>query len=214
MRNSTSICPVFVQIETLMLHVSQLAGKASRFQQSSTSGPLTVTVVQSGFASLCLLICQKSWRLITAVACIYSLVKNSQLLKLWSLLCCYPAVLTGCWSTTIFSKITRANREQQRPRPGGPRYCRRSDVKGALCSLGKFKILNTEFCIFKNIDEVTFCNWINRLFSDVSLGCLKLEKWQGPAHVNKVEPYEIVLSFKISLFIQWISNGKKRRVFS
>ena len=31
---------------------------------------------------------------------------------------------------------------------------------------------------------------------------LKLERWQGPPHVNKVKLYETVSSFKVSLFIQ------------
>ena len=31
---------------------------------------------------------------------------------------------------------------------------------------------------------------------------LKLEKWQGPPHINKCKQYETVLSFKVSLFIQ------------
>ena len=29
--------------------------------------------------------------------------------------------------------------------------------------------------------------------------CLKLERWQGPPHINKVKQYEIVLSCKVSL---------------
>ena len=32
--------------------------------------------------------------------------------------------------------------------------------------------------------------------------CLKLEMWQVPPNINKVKPYEIVLSFKVSLFIE------------
>ena len=32
--------------------------------------------------------------------------------------------------------------------------------------------------------------------------CLKLESWRGPPHRNKFKQYEIVLSFKVSLFIQ------------
>ena len=31
---------------------------------------------------------------------------------------------------------------------------------------------------------------------------LKLERWQGPPHFNKVKQYEVVLSFKVVLFIQ------------
>ena len=34
--------------------------------------------------------------------------------------------------------------------------------------------------------------------------CLKLERWQGPANINKVKQYGIVLSFKVSLFIRLI----------
>ena len=31
--------------------------------------------------------------------------------------------------------------------------------------------------------------------------CLKLERWQGPPHINKVKQYETVLSFEVSLLI-------------
>ena len=34
----------------------------------------------------------------------------------------------------------------------------------------------------------------------------KLERWQGPPHINKVEQYENVLSFKVSLFILFIQS--------
>ena len=43
-------------------------------------------------------------------------------------------------------------------------------------------------------------NWINKLFSEenkVPEHCLK-----NIVHINKVEQYESVLSFKVSLFIQ------------
>ena len=44
--------------------------------------------------------------------------------------------------------------------------------------------------------------------------CLKLERWQGPPHINKIKQYEIVLNFKVSLFIQfvWIKKKKKKSV--
>lgn len=86
-------------------------------------------------------------------------------------------------------------------------------LKGHYVVLGNFKILNTGFCIFKSIDEVTFCYWINKLFSKVSVGRLKLENWQGPPHRDKVDLYEIVLSFMSSLFIQFIQTWKQRGVF-
>ena len=31
---------------------------------------------------------------------------------------------------------------------------------------------------------------------------LKLERWQGPPHINKAKQYEGALSFMVSLFIQ------------
>ena len=31
---------------------------------------------------------------------------------------------------------------------------------------------------------------------------VKLERWQGPPHINEVKQYETVLSFHVSLFIQ------------
>ena len=37
---------------------------------------------------------------------------------------------------------------------------------------------------------------------------LKLERWQGPPHINKVKKYEIVLSFKVSLFRLRTSVGE------
>ena len=42
---------------------------------------------------------------------------------------------------------------------------------------------------------VFFHNLINKLFSE------ELERWQGPPNINNVTQYEIVLSFKVSLFI-------------
>ena len=40
--------------------------------------------------------------------------------------------------------------------------------------------------------------------------CLKLERWQGPPHVNKAKQHETVLSFKVSLFIQFIQSSEDR----
>ena len=46
-----------------------------------------------------------------------------------------------------------------------------------------------------------FNNWKTKLFSEEERGspehCLKLERWQGPPHINKVKQCEIVLSFNI-----------------
>ena len=38
--------------------------------------------------------------------------------------------------------------------------------------------------------------WINKLFLEnrIPEHCLKLDRWQGPPHVNKGKQYEIVLS--------------------
>ena len=36
--------------------------------------------------------------------------------------------------------------------------------------------------------------------------CLKLERWQGLPHINIVKQYEIVSSFKVSLFIQFFQS--------
>ena len=41
--------------------------------------------------------------------------------------------------------------------------------------------------------------------------CLKLESWQGPPHINKTKQREIVLSFKASLFSQFIQSWKQRQ---
>ena len=39
--------------------------------------------------------------------------------------------------------------------------------------------------------------------------CLKLERWQGPPHITKVKQYEIVSSFRVSLFIQFVKVYNK-----
>ena len=49
---------------------------------------------------------------------------------------------------------------------------------------------------------------MKELFSEenkVTEYCLKLERWQGPPQVKQ---YEIVLSFKVSLFIQFTQPWK------
>ena len=46
---------------------------------------------------------------------------------------------------------------------------------------------------------------MNKLSSEentVPAHCLKVERWQGPPHINKVKWYEMLLSFRVSLFIQ------------
>ena len=41
-------------------------------------------------------------------------------------------------------------------------------------------------------------NWMNKLLSEENLAhCLKLERWPGPPHKNKVKQYEMVLFFKV-----------------
>ena len=53
---------------------------------------------------------------------------------------------------------------------------------------------------------------MNKLFSEenkVLDHCLKLERWQGPPHINRVKQYEMMLSFKVSLLIQLISAEEK-----
>ena len=46
---------------------------------------------------------------------------------------------------------------------------------------------------------------MNKLFSEkenkVPEHCLKLERWQGQQQYKQVKQYEIVLSFKVTLFI-------------
>ena len=60
---------------------------------------------------------------------------------------------------------------------------------------------------------IFFHNWINKLLSEENKiprtgSCLKLERWQGPPHINKVKQYETVWSFKIILFIQFIHENR------
>ena len=38
---------------------------------------------------------------------------------------------------------------------------------------------------------------------------LKLERWQGLPHINKAKQYETLLSFKFSLFIQFVCSVTK-----
>ena len=40
--------------------------------------------------------------------------------------------------------------------------------------------------------------------------CLELERWQGLPYINKVKQYEIVLSLKVSIFLQLIQSCKLR----
>ena len=40
--------------------------------------------------------------------------------------------------------------------------------------------------------------------------CVKLERWQGPPHINKVEQYEIVLSLgAVCLFMKSHNHNRK-----
>ena len=50
-----------------------------------------------------------------------------------------------------------------------------------------------------------FHKWINKLLPEENA-----ERWQGPPHINKVKQYEIVFSFKVSLFIHFIHSWTQR----
>ena len=57
-----------------------------------------------------------------------------------------------------------------------------------------------------------FHYWINKLFWEehkVPEHCLKLERWQGPPHVNKVRQCETVSSSEFSLFTQFIESWEQ-----
>ena len=41
-------------------------------------------------------------------------------------------------------------------------------------------------------------------------GPQKVERWQGPPHINKVKQFDTVLSFRVRLFIQFIQSWKQR----
>ena len=43
------------------------------------------------------------------------------------------------------------------------------------------------------------------------LHCVKLERWQGPPHKNKVKQYEVVF-FTVSLFIQFINLFRRKEI--
>ena len=57
-------------------------------------------------------------------------------------------------------------------------------------------------------DNVTNTRLQGYNFPVTAPSCVKLERWQGPPHINKVKQYEIVLSFKVSLFIQLFELGE------
>ena len=64
------------------------------------------------------------------------------------------------------------------------------------------------FCLF--FFFVFFQNWINELRRNKDpQHCLKLERWQGPPHVNQVKQYETLSSFKVSLLIQFFQPWKQ-----
>ena len=86
-----------------------------------------------------------------------------------------------------------------------------SNLKGHyVVSKKEFKV----FSQFSIIDEVIKQPWQYSFFSITESTscsqrktrspeqCLKLERWQGPPHINKGRQYETVLSFRLSLFIQ------------
>ena len=59
-----------------------------------------------------------------------------------------------------------------------------------------------------------FHNWINKLLSEenkVPEHGLKLERWQGLPHVNKVIQCETVVSFKVSFYISLIQGFFKHK---
>ena len=57
-------------------------------------------------------------------------------------------------------------------------------------------------------------NWINKLFSEENkIPILKLERWQGPPHVNTVNQYKAVLSLK-SQFVCSVMKTKRIYLFS
>ena len=73
-----------------------------------------------------------------------------------------------------------------------------------------------------NVDELQMyiCNiflihdWINKLFSEenkFTKTLFETKRWQGPPHMSKVEQYEIVLSYAVSVFIQFIQSWKQRK---
>ena len=44
------------------------------------------------------------------------------------------------------------------------------------------------------------------IWSNTNSEMLKLERWQGPSHDNKVKQYEVVLSPRVSSFIKLIQS--------
>ena len=57
---------------------------------------------------------------------------------------------------------------------------------------------------------IYFLKWINELLSEkkykVREHCLKIERWQGPPHINKVRQSKLCT---VSLFIQFIHDNKE-----
>ena len=86
-------------------------------------------------------------------------------------------------------------------------------LKEAHCCFGgeiqasfNFTNIINIYNINENSDIHFLHEWIIKLFPE---HYLKLERWQGPPHTNKVKQYEVVLSFKVSLFIH---SGKQREL--
>ena len=73
-------------------------------------------------------------------------------------------------------------------------------VEEAVCIIGEeiqtqnFYIYNTNEVMIQTKKYLLFHVWINKLFRKIRSPqrCLKLERWQGPPHINKVEQYETV----------------------
>ena len=104
----------------------------------------------------------------------------------------------------------------------GCSICKHVKISGAIFIIRQLYLIYFGFLrhrdleLFPKHQEICilffYYKWINKLFSErtkVPQHCWKLERWQGPPHINKVKQHEIVLSFKVRLLIQLISHENK-----
>ena len=118
------------------------------------------------------------------------------------------------WDNTRSNQAQKTSRDRHSERPTGllDVLClfvnETLNIKWALCGCGDE--IQTQQYFFSH-------NWIKKLPSEenkIQELSLKLERWQGPPHINKVKQYETVLSFKLSLFIQSWKRGEAVCLFS
>ena len=104
-----------------------------------------------------------------------------------------PAVLNNCWFEGVPCSFRGRNS---------------NSTWFNIYNINTRIIQTQDIFIFFPITEWTSCS--QRKIRSPEL-CLKLERCRGPPNVNKVKQYEVVLSFKVSLFIQFSQSWKNQK---